>query len=328
MESRSSAGGAGVKTLATGAAAIRAASPPASRPEARVEAEPASLGRRVTLTLLAIVAAANLFGLHYYLLPASGRVRSPLHAWFKPTGYLGQTAGLLAAGLFFFMWLYPIRKKFRWLAFTGSISRWLDVHIVAGIMIPFVAAMHAAWHFTGLIGLGYWAIIVVWLSGIVGKYLYARIPRSRSGLELGLGEVDAERTTLLRYIAAKTGVAPEVVGDLLAVDTRPYVGLGPLRTIGRMAWDDLDRFRAARRLRRGLRGEMRKGAKIDRDVMVLVLRLARRQMALSQQVRMLDATQRIFRYWHVAHRPVAVAALVAVLVHVVTAVALGVTWLH
>ncbi len=285
-------------------------------------------GRRITLALLVILGAVNAMGLPYYTLPSAARVRSPFHPWLKPTGYVGQTAGFLSMALFLFLWLYPLRKKIRWLAFTGSLGRWLDVHIVAGICIPFLAAIHAAWHFTGVIGLGYGSMLIVCLSGIVGKYLYARIPRSRSGLELGLEEVNGERTALQRYIADSTGVAPEVVDRLLAVDTSPYTGLGPMRTMWRMMRDDFDRFRAARKLRRGLRGAMRGGRPVDRQVISLVLRLARRQMALSQQVRMLDATQRVFRYWHVAHRPVAVTALIAVAVHVVTAVALGVTWLH
>jgi hypothetical protein len=42
---------------------------------------------------------------------------------------------------------------------------------------------------------------------------------------------------------------------------------------------------------------------------------------------MLAATHRVFRFWHVAHRPVAVTALVAVVVHVVVVVAFGATWL-
>jgi hypothetical protein len=42
---------------------------------------------------------------------------------------------------------------------------------------------------------------------------------------------------------------------------------------------------------------------------------------------MLEATQRVFRLWHVAHRPVALTALLAVLVHVAVVVALGATWL-
>lgn len=302
--------------------------PGAARATAQPGPDPARTGRRITLALLAILGAVNAVGLPYYTLPSAARVRSPFHPWLKPTGYVGQTAGFLSMALFLFLWLYPLRKKIRWLAFTGSLGRWLDVHVVAGICIPFLAAIHAAWHFTGVIGLGYGAMLVVCLSGIIGKYLYARIPRSRSGLELSLGEVNGERTALQGYIADTTGVAPEVVDRLLSVDTSPYTGLGPLRTMWRMMRDDFDRFRAARKLRRGLRGAMRGGRPVDREVIALVLKLARRQMALSQQVRMLDATQRVFRYWHVAHRPVAVTALLAVMVHVVTAVALGVTWLH
>jgi hypothetical protein len=50
-------------------------------------------------------------------------------------------------------------------------------------------------------------------------------------------------------------------------------------------------------------------------------------MALAQQARILEATQRLLRLWHVAHRPVAIGALVAVTVHVVVVVAVGATWL-
>ena len=57
------------------------------------------------------------------------------------------------------------------------------------------------------------------------------------------------------------------------------------------------------------------------------MRLARREMALTQQARLLEGTQRVFRLWHVAHRPVAIGALIAVLVHVGVVVAVGATWL-
>jgi hypothetical protein len=67
--------------------------------------------------------------------------------------------------------------------------------------------------------------------------------------------------------------------------------------------------------------------KNDREMLAAILRLARREMALAQQARMLDATHDVFRYWHVLHRPVAIVALIAVLVHVAVVVALGATWL-
>ena len=57
-----------------------------------------------------------------------------------------------------------------------------------------------------------------------------------------------------------------------------------------------------------------------------VVHLASREISLAQQARMLDATQRVFGYWHVAHRPFAVTALVAVVIHVAVVVAVGATW--
>ena len=56
------------------------------------------------------------------------------------------------------------------------------------------------------------------------------------------------------------------------------------------------------------------------------VRIAGREISLTQQTRMLEATHRVFRYWHVAHRPFAITALAAVVIHVVVVVAVGATW--
>ena len=278
------------------------------------------------LSFVLLLLAINAVGFPYYRLSAAERVRSPLHAWLKPTGYVGQSMGIVAVSLFLALWLYPLRKKARWLQFTGPISRWLDVHIQMGLCIPLVAAIHAAWHFTGLIGLGYGAMLVAWLSGILGKYLYARIPRSKSGLELSLEEAKTQRDSLLQEIAAATRFDPVQVERILALESSSFQGLGPVRTLLRMLSDDIARWKAGRRFHRQYLLSTRGGGKADRSAVSKALRLARRRMALSQQLRMLEATRRVFQYWHVAHRPMAISALVAILLHVVTAVALGVTW--
>jgi hypothetical protein len=293
------------------------------QPSRLSESSPRGAPRRRTAVAVFFgsLVLVNLIGLPYYLLPLSERMRSPMHAWFKPSGYVGQAAGILAFLFLLFLWLYPLRKKYRWLAFTGSIPRWLDVHIVAGLSIPLLGAIHAGWRFNGLIGLGYGAILVVWMSGLVGRYLHSRIPRSKAGIELGIGEVSARRGALLTRIAHGTGLAAHVVEGVLAADPIPYTGLGPLRTMLRLVADDVARWRAVRALRRRC-----KGRRLHRAALSQVLRLARRQMALTQQARVLDATHQVFRYWHVAHRPVAVTALLAIVIHVVAVIALGVTW--
>lgn len=274
--------------------------------------------------LLALVALGGIFvvGFPYYAAPMAERVRSPLHPWLRPSGYIGQSAGLLSLAIFIFLWLYPLRKRFRWLSFTGAIAKWLNVHVLAALILPLLVAIHAAWHFDGLIGLGFWSMMVVWASGVVGRYLYAQIPRGKLGVELTREEIVEEKKKLFVLIARRTGLDAQVITDTLSVKAPPPGRLGVWGTLRQIVADDLARRRAARRFRR-----LCKGRGLSRYDMTRVLERVQREMALTQQARMLDATHDLFRFWHVAHRPVAVAALVAVLIHVVVVVSLGATWL-
>jgi len=279
------------------------------------------------LLILGILLVVNLVGLPYYLLPIGSRVRDAFHAWLKPSGYVGQSAGLIAFALFLFLYLYPLRKRFRTLAFLGPLNRWLDVHIVAGIAVPLLGAVHAAWRFHGLIGLGYLSMVLVALSGIVGKYLYVHIPRGRSGLGMTLDEIEARRRELLERIAEATGLGLDEVEAVLAGRKTAAAPLGVGGTLIGLISSDFSRWRMTRRLRRLLRERTSGARKLDQAALRDIVRLARREIALTQQLRMLDATQRLFRYWHVFHRPFSIMAFVAVTIHVVLVVSLGVTWL-
>jgi hypothetical protein len=204
-------------------------------------------------------------------------------------------------------------------------ARWLDVHIATALVLPVLAAVHASWRFDGLIGLGFWSMIVVCLSGIAGRFLYVHIPRSASGLELTADEVAAERRRLLDEVARTAGLPPAQVESFLRTDPTPCDGLGVVATVRRMAKDELTRARCARAFRR-VCAQRPSGRRLDRRALRRVVKLAGREMALTQQARMLEATHRVFRLWHVAHRPFALTALLAVLVHVGVVVAMGMTW--
>ena len=277
-------------------------------------------GRVILIPALLFLVVA-LAGAPYYLAPHADRLRHPLHVWFRSSGYVGQAAGIVTFAGFLFMWLFPIRKRLRRYEWLGPVPRWLDVHIGVGMLLPLVGAIHAGFRFGGVIGLGYIAMLIVCASGVIGRYLYVRIPRSRSGIELNLGEVNAQQRALLAELADASGLSVIDVQEILKVESAPaHVGI--LRAFVLMARDDLARGRAVRRLRR--RMEARGGA--DAKHLRAAMTLARRHMSLSQHARLLNATQAIFRHWHAAHRPVAITAFIAVTIHVVVVVAVGATW--
>lgn len=280
--------------------------------------------------MLAIPAAVSLWGLPYYLLGLGARARSPFHELLRPSGLLGQGFGIVGLGMFLFMWLYPMRKKLPWLSFTGTLGDWMRVHAVMGLALPLMVAVHAAWRFSGLIGLGYAAMLLVSLSGLVGRYLYTRIPRSRSGLELSRDEASGQRKALITEIAAALEMDPVMVVRELDAAFSPLVGgdRGALAALRHMLGDDFARWRALHDLRHRWSVPRPGRPSVHAKTIRRALGLARREIALVQQLALLDRTQRLLRYWHIAHRPVAITALLAVMVHVVVAVVIGQTWLQ
>ncbi len=263
----------------------------------------------------------NLAGASYYLAPLNARPRHALHALLRPSGTIGQTAGILAFVIFVFLWLYPLRKRWRALAFTGAIGRWLDVHVTTAIGLPLLLTIHAAWRADGVIGLGFGAMLVVCASGVVGRYLYVRIPRARSGVELSRDEVAGERDALLAEIAAALGDSVNTVRlAITPVEQAPATSV--VQVLERLVLNDLRRFVHVRRL--ASTWAARPG--VDRRAISRAVKLASREMALTDQSRMLEATQRVFRFWHVAHMPFALTALIAVTIHVVVVIVMGATW--
>lgn len=278
--------------------------------------------RVAAFLLLGGCVVATAIHLPYYIEAPGARLRDPLNALLRPSGPIGLGFGIVAFALFTFVWLYPLRKRFPGaLGWTGRVPTWLRSHVVAGLSLPVLAAVHAGWRFDGLIGLGYWSMVVVWASGLIGRYLYARIPRSKNGIELSLDEVRTERRALLTRLAIETGIEPLAVERALTL--KPRGGRGVLGTIRGLVLDDIDRRLALGRLAKTWSRRFPGGRPLDRGTLRRALALAKQEMALDKQMLALENTRRLFALWHVAHRPFAITALVAVVLHVGVAIWLG-----
>ncbi|MBI5944098.1 MAG: hypothetical protein HY864_07000 [Chloroflexi bacterium] len=79
--------------------------------------------------------------------------------------------------------LYSLRKRSR-NASWGKMSSWLQFHIFTGLVGPYMVLLHTSWKFNGLAGAVTLLTIIIVLSGIVGRYIFTRIPRTLDGLEI------------------------------------------------------------------------------------------------------------------------------------------------
>lgn len=79
--------------------------------------------------------------------------------------------------------LYSIRKRMRD-ASWGRMSFWLQFHIFTGLVGPYMVLLHTSWKFNGLAGAALLLTVVIVFSGIIGRYIFTRIPRTLDGMEI------------------------------------------------------------------------------------------------------------------------------------------------
>lgn len=284
----------------------------------------------VALLAAGLIAYLALHGWSYYRMSLEERPLSPLHSQLRSSGTIGVKLGMLGVGMFGVLFLYPLRKRWPWLSRIGSTRRWLDFHVLMGITAPIIISFHASFKFQGLAGLAYWIMLAVALSGFVGRYVYAQIPRSLHSAKMTAGELERQTGALAESLANQHMFdAPEIAPLLEVPGAAEVRKLGLLHLLWAMGVKDLARpFRIARLRRRFLRGieflTTLGGlfASRHQDVEAIVSNV-RRQSWLLTKMAFLDRTERIFHLWHVVHRPFSLSFIALVIIHVSVILILG-----
>lgn len=281
-------------------------------------------------TAIMAIAVLAVYGFDYYTLSSAERPFSPKHALLRPSGSIGIKLGMLGVGMFMVIYLYYFRKRWSWLKSIGTTKQWLDFHIVLGVTAPIIIAFHAAFKFRGIAGMAFWIMVAVALSGIVGRYLYAQIPRRLDAAELSWQELQDDQLALTQQLASQKIFAP---GALVAAFHVPDVEMVRHKSaMGAIIWmlclDIARPFRVAGLRRRvlgfgGVVTSLGGFFKSSNAELESVIRIARRQAALSKQMIFLSRTREVFSLWHVIHRPFSYAFVVLAILHITTAMLLG-----
>lgn len=295
-------------------------------------------GERTHRALLSITASAAgalvlflaVHGYSYYSLRLEDRPFSPMHAQLRSSGTVGLKLGMLGVVMFGILFLYPLRKRWRWLSSIGSTRRWLNFHILFGIATPCVITFHTSFRFHGIAGLAYCTMLAVALSGFVGRYVYAKIPRSLNSVALTLSDLESQTAALAGRLEQQALFHPADMAPLLGVPSAAEVrAMGIGRTLWTMLRMDASRVFGLARLRRRALTLPRQFATLggllpsrNRDVEAIVANV-RRQSRLLAATAFLHRTERIFYLWHVIHRPFSISFVMLIAIHIAVAISVG-----
>ena len=282
---------------------------------------------RLYLSILVAIVFITLIGLiyrgmSYYNESLEERFYHPDHALLKPSGTLGHGIGILGS-LFMIIGMvtYMARKRYRSLSRLGKLKHWLEFHIFLCTLGPILVLFHTAYKFGGLVAVSFWSMVAVFISGIIGRFIYIQIPRTIEGRELTLKEVKEMKSDVAGIVRSSYNLDAESY-DILVDSINNRVELYQKNPIIRYIRKYLNDRNSIQSVKMVL-----KRNKLPANEYNMILGLVINDIKLNRRIERLDSMQNLFKYWHVAHLPFALVMLIIMTIHVGVTILFGYRWI-
>jgi len=261
-------------------------------------------------------------GYAYYKTVLEERFFHTDHTLLKPSGSLGHGLGIIGS-LFIIIGVstYMARKRQRSLMRLGVLKHWLEFHIFMCTLGPIMVLFHTAFKFGGLVAISFWSMVAVFLSGIIGRFIYIQIPRTIEGRELSLSEVKDMKSDIGEILKLSYNLDEES-SQIIIESTKKKVELQEGNYFIRIIRKYRNDKRNIRKIKSVLKKNKLKGEQYNQ-----IMGLVKNEISLNRRIDRLKTMQDLFKYWHVAHLPFALVMLVIMIVHVIVAVTFGFRWI-
>jgi hypothetical protein len=276
------------------------------------------------LTGIVVVTFAFLLqkGISYYNTGIEERFFHSDHNSLKPSGIMGHGLGI-AGTLFIIIGIssYMARKRFHSLAHWGLLKHWLEFHIFLCTLGPIMVLFHTSFKFGGIVSVSFWSMVAVFISGIIGRFIYVQIPRSIEGRELSLNEVrdlKADICELLKSTGRLDNEAYQVILSATAVKGDAAYRTPFVNYYSRFIND----YKTLRLVKKVLKKYKLPAAEFKK-----IVDFVKKDISLNRKIERLVTMQKLFKYWHVAHMPFALVMLIIMVIHVAVTIVFGYQWI-
>ena len=239
------------------------------------------------------------------------------------TGYwLGVVGGVMMLLLF----SYPLRKHFRFTRNWGRVKWWFLVHMVLGVGGPLLILLHSTFRIGSLnAAIALYSMLAVAISGVIGRFIYARVNRGLSGEKAGLQDLQTRAGFQQDDARSRLSFAPTVETRLIAFEQHELNAEAGWPTYNRQVfWLPVQQWLVYRLCASDLRNVLQGLAKQDKWSPKDLARREKHSKKLVEQylqavtrVAQYTAYERLFSLWHVAHIPFVYLLVISAVVHVI-----------
>jgi len=245
---------------------------------------------------------------------------------FKPGSDLGYNLGLAGGLMMLSLLLYPLRKRVRFLDRLGRMETWFRYHMFMGIGGPVLILFHSTFK-TGSMNasIALYAMLLVALSGVVGRFVYRHIHRGLYGRELTLAELEAELKNRQGSIGSVFELQPNIEHRLKEFH---QLAFAELDSTSQRIWRFMTLQYKGKSLSRSIRHDAKKALAAEAKKqnwpyaqLMLNYSLAKRQIDdyvyAIIRLAQLSSWTKLFSLWHIAHVPFIYMLVFSGIVHVI-----------
>jgi hypothetical protein len=218
---------------------------------------------------------------------------------------IGYALGIIGGSLMLVLLAYPMRKRFRRWKSIGSIKSWFRIHMILGVVGPLLIVFHSGFRLGSFnSSVAFFSMLIVAISGLVGRSLYSRIHHGLYGSKLRFEEFhsDVDLTEIL--VNGSSAIDAALVKEFTDVETNlSSLHTGVNRSLGFY-------MRMKSRIRK-LSRNIAKTTLNKQNKKQLYIRL--RDL---RSICRLGINEVLFSYWHVLHLPLFIMLILSGLIHV------------
>lgn len=274
----------------------------------------------VGLSLSVAALSFALWNSDFYSLPPEERPVHEAYSALRPSSGVGLWFGIGASALICVNLLYLLRRAQKLGFKFGSLRTWMTSHVATGILALLLATLHGGMAPRDTVG-GHalWALFLLMITGAIGRYFYAYVPRAANGRELELEEVRLRLSKIAETWDESQRAFVERVRSEIArvVETRQWSS----SLVGR-AWALIRGQGDLRRVLAALAEEGRR-ANVPEERVRETLTLARQAHRTALMAAHYEDLRALLNSWRYLHRWVAALMIVLLVVHIVYALTYG-----
>ncbi len=277
-------------------------------------------------TLVSIVLIVLIYlcyiGISYYSTSIENRFFHPDYKMLKPSGVIGHGIGIIGSLLITIgVVSYMLRKRVKRFSRLGLLKHWLEFHIFLCTLGPILVLFHTSFKFGGIVSVSFWSMVAVFLSGIIGRYIYIQIPRTIEGRELSLSEVKNLKTDVGGVLNNNANLDEESYNEIIDLTKKKikvYHG-NIFSSIIKNYSEDKASIKKAK--------SILKKATVSKKEYTKIINLLKNEISLNRKIDRLNTMKNWLKYWHVVHLPFAIIMFIIMFIHIIITLIFGYKWI-